>query len=47
MLDLEIKHGLTYTEAFALISRQMATLVRYAIRAERHGPNSDKGGDEA
>ena len=40
------KHDLTYLEAIGLLSEEISSLVKYAIRVERHG-TTERSGDEA
>jgi hypothetical protein len=47
MLDFCKKYELTSSEWLQIIALNMAIHAKYMIRSERHGPNSDKGGDEA
>lgn len=39
-------HGLTYAEMVSILAEAQAKVAKYMIRVERHGPDSDKKGDE-
>jgi hypothetical protein len=47
LLELEIKHNLSLAERIGIYAEMLATEAKYAIRAERHPNDPDKGGDEA
>jgi len=47
VLDLCKKYQLTSSEWLQIVALNMAIKAKYMIRSERHGPDSDKGGDEA
>lgn len=40
------KHDLTFGEIFAILSDEMRTWAKYAIRGERHPEDPEKRGDE-
>lgn len=46
LLDLEERYGLTPAETVSALSEQLSRVARYAIRAERHPDDPDRGGDE-
>jgi hypothetical protein len=45
--DVFDKLDLTYAEGVSVLVTIIGRWMRYAIRVERHGPNSSKKGDEA
>lgn len=47
LIEIERRHELTALETIRLLSENIATITRYAIRDERHPSNPDKPGDEA
>jgi hypothetical protein len=40
-------YGLTYGELFSILGGEVQGHAKYAIRAERHPDDPDRGGDEA
>lgn len=46
LIDIETRHGLTMVETIKILNESQASLIKYAIRAERHPNDPDKRGDE-
>lgn len=40
------KYDLTYLELISILSSEISSTVKYALRAERHPDDPDKGADE-
>lgn len=47
VLQVAVKHQLTLAELVGIVGGILSTEAKYAIRAERHPNDPDKGGDEA